>query len=45
MPNWIDCCNNQTLLIGAATTHCLCEILHERYQVVTYVTGMLIDMR
>ena len=21
MPNGIDCCNNQTLLIGAATTH------------------------
>ena len=21
MPNDIDCCNNQTVLIGAATTH------------------------
>ena len=21
MPNGIDCCNNQTLLIGVATTH------------------------
>ena len=48
MSNGIDCCNNQTLLIGAATTHfdwmgLKCWLFRDqKYFLIVWSSGMII---